>query len=62
MIGFAFEYHESGAYSFARNKFGDAVKITQALMVGDRPEDEQAALAASIPFMWAEEWRCAAKI
>lgn len=36
--------------------------IEDILMVGDRPEDEQAALAASIPFMWAEEWRCAAKI
>lgn len=25
--------------------------------VGDRPEDEQAAKAAGIPFQWAEEWR-----
>jgi phosphoglycolate phosphatase-like HAD superfamily hydrolase len=26
------------------------------LMVGDRPEDEQAAAAAGIPFQWAHEW------
>lgn len=29
----------------------------ECLMVGDRPEDEGAAQAAGIPFMWAEEWR-----
>lgn len=27
------------------------------LMVGDRPEDEQAAVAAGMPFMWANTWR-----
>ncbi len=26
------------------------------LMIGDRPEDQQAAEAANIPFMWAHEW------
>lgn len=26
-------------------------------MVGDRPEDEQAAAAAGIPFQWAADWR-----
>lgn len=28
-----------------------------ALMVGDRPEDEQCASSAGVRFMWAEEWR-----
>lgn len=27
------------------------------LFVGDRPEDEQAAIAAGVPFMWADAWR-----
>lgn len=27
------------------------------LMVGDRPEDEQAAAAAGVRFMWAADWR-----
>jgi D-glycero-D-manno-heptose 1,7-bisphosphate phosphatase len=29
----------------------------EALYVGDRPEDQQAASNAGIPFMWADEWR-----
>ena len=29
----------------------------QKLMVGDRPEDEQAAQAAGFDFMWAEDWQ-----
>lgn len=36
--------------------------VDEILYVGDRPEDEQAALAANIPFMWADAWRSAAKI
>lgn len=31
--------------------------VTHILMVGDRPEDEEAALAAAVPFQWAEDWR-----
>lgn len=27
------------------------------LFVGDRPEDQQCAANANIPFMWAEDWR-----
>ena len=27
------------------------------LMVGDRPEDEGAAIAADVKFLWAEDWR-----
>jgi D-glycero-D-manno-heptose 1,7-bisphosphate phosphatase len=30
---------------------------TEALMIGDRPEDQQAAAAAGIDFRWADEWR-----
>jgi D-glycero-D-manno-heptose 1,7-bisphosphate phosphatase len=36
----------------------EADSFEEFLMVGDRPEDEQAAAAAGIPFTWAEEWRC----
>lgn len=57
MIDLAFEYYQSGAYSFARDKFGDNVRITQTLMVGDREEDQLAAQAAGVEFMWAETWR-----
>lgn len=31
--------------------------IEEVLYVGDRAEDEAAALAAGIPFMWADQWR-----
>lgn len=31
-----------------------------ALFVGDRPEDQECARIASIPFMWAAEWRAGA--
>lgn len=30
------------------------------LMVGDRPEDEQCAALAGLPFMWAAAWRATA--
>lgn len=30
---------------------------SEAWMIGDRPEDEQAAAAAEINFMWADIWR-----
>ncbi len=29
----------------------------QCLFVGDRPEDQAAAIAANIPFIWAKDWR-----
>lgn len=35
----------------------DAVPQWPILYVGDRPEDEAAAQAANVPFMWADVWR-----
>lgn len=32
------------------------IEPSKCLMVGDRPEDEQAAIVASVPFMWAEDF------
>jgi D-glycero-D-manno-heptose 1,7-bisphosphate phosphatase len=32
-------------------------QLPQTLMVGDRPEDEQAAQAAGVDFLWAQQWR-----
>ena len=32
-------------------------KAEECQMIGDRPEDEQCAAAADIPFMWADIWR-----
>jgi len=36
---------------------GERYPPYMALMVGDRPEDEQCAQAASLDFTWAAEWR-----
>lgn len=27
------------------------------MMVGDRPEDQECAANANVPFMWAEDWK-----
>ena len=32
-------------------------KPSDVLMVGDRPEDEQAAQNAGVKFMWSDSWR-----
>lgn len=56
MIEFAKYYFESGAYSFPAAKYGRNVVVTEILFVGDRPEDQQAAQAAGVNFMWASEW------
>jgi D-glycero-D-manno-heptose 1,7-bisphosphate phosphatase len=44
-----------GMINFALKLFKE--KPEQILMVGDRPEDQQAAANAGINFMWAEDWR-----
>lgn len=31
--------------------------VESVVFVGDRPEDEQAAIAAGVSFEWADEWR-----
>ena len=36
---------------------GEIYPPYMALMVGDRPEDEECARLASIDFQWADEWR-----
>lgn len=36
---------------------GNGNQPNEYLLVGDRPEDEQAAAAAGVRFMWAEQWR-----
>ena len=33
------------------------VSPKDCLMIGDRPEDEQAATSAGMPFAWAKDWR-----
>lgn len=43
-----------GMINYARRLF-DAER-EDCLMIGDRPEDEQAAVAAGVPFLWAKEW------
>lgn len=35
----------------------EVCSVDQCLFVGDRPEDEECAGTAGIPFMWAHEWR-----
>ena len=31
--------------------------VESVVFVGDRPEDEQAEIAAGVSFEWADEWR-----
>jgi D-glycero-D-manno-heptose 1,7-bisphosphate phosphatase len=45
------------AASVLAQQFGEMYPPHLALFVGDRPEDEQCAANAGIPFMWAAEWR-----
>lgn len=48
----------AGMINLALKKFDtEGFGAEELLYVGDRPEDEQAALAAGVPFMWAHEWR-----
>lgn len=39
------------------NFFNLRSRWSDSLMAGDRPEDEQAARAARVRFMWADQWR-----
>lgn len=40
---------------------GDYFPPYMGLMVGDRPEDEECARQAGLPFMWASDWRSGAE-
>lgn len=46
--------------SVAARHPGEIYPPSMALMVGDRPEDEQCAAIASIDFQWAKDWRAIA--
>jgi D-glycero-D-manno-heptose 1,7-bisphosphate phosphatase len=39
------------------SKYEHPTDTRQCLMVGDRREDEACALAAGVPFIWADDWR-----
>jgi D-glycero-D-manno-heptose 1,7-bisphosphate phosphatase len=41
------------AYRF----FEEYLDFDNCLMIGDRPEDEQAAAGIGVPFQWASDWR-----
>lgn len=54
--GYSGEYRKPGGGMLAR-KVHWANQYSRKLMIGDRPEDEQAAQAAGFDFMWAEDWQ-----
>ncbi|YAF99499.1 MAG: HAD hydrolase-like protein (plasmid) [Nodularia sp. CChRGM 3473] len=47
----------AGMVQKAINDLGKIIDAKSSLFVGDRPEDEQCAAAANIPFLWAADWR-----
>lgn len=49
-----------GAHALAAVHPGEIYPPYMGLMVGDRPEDEQAAKAAGLDFQWAADWRATA--
>lgn len=63
MPGVNFRKPEPGMLHFARRlawnwKGSHATDgVEECLMIGDRPEDEQAAKVAGINFLWAHHWR-----
>lgn len=46
-----------GALSVAAQHPGELYPPYMALLVGDRPEDQECARIANIDFMWAKDWR-----
>lgn len=55
--GWNYRKPKSGMILFAQCDLLDFEKGSPILFVGDRPEDQQAAEAANVQFMWAEDWR-----
>lgn len=53
----AFRKPDCGMLQYACTDLFNSEIPLSSLMVGDRPEDEQAAKNAGINFMWAEDWR-----
>lgn len=50
------------ALALAAKHPGEIYPPYMALMVGDRPEDEECASIASIDFQWAAEWRASCQV
>lgn len=47
-----------GMVNFGKAFYGKAFYPgNEYMMVGDRPEDQQCAANANVPFMWAEDWK-----
>ena len=44
------------AITYFRYTHDSTIELSQCLMVGDRPEDEQAAAAADVAFQWAKDF------
>jgi D-glycero-D-manno-heptose 1,7-bisphosphate phosphatase len=52
--------HSLGDWSGSAKDYyftNDFDKTKDCVFVGDRPEDQQVAINANIPFVWAHEWR-----
>lgn len=52
-----FRYRKPGAGMIYQAVFDFGIDLTKSWMIGDRDEDEKAAQAAGINFMWADIWR-----
>jgi hypothetical protein len=52
----------SGMLDFFKRMFSTVMPGDQTIMIGDRPEDEAAALAAGFRFLDAEAWRNGASV
>lgn len=51
---------EGSMYMALEHQGAEVYPLRMALMVGDRPEDEECARIADIDFQWAEGWRAQA--
>lgn len=51
-----FKFRKPGAGMIFKASIDFGVDLTKSWMIGDRVEDEKAAIAASVNFMWADIW------